>query len=312
MIRSKLEGDQRELMDRRAVLLFGRAQDREVHERDGGVGLEQVAPDAFAGMRLAGDEEDAQVLADAFGCDDDAVVEVREFARNWLQLDFKNVLAGGRERHGDARALVDFGAHHLVGLALAADAQRNLAARLAASAGFADRNLDITRRAVDDAKLRRGDDFDPAIEFVGTAGDQRVHRGIEAERCGGGRNVVDLPVGDHDDAGEAVWRDLGKRTIEFGEQVRAGGALAGRPRGADPFDLETRDAPELVFQVGANGGGLSRSPRDRLAGALVHENDGDVGEALALLLAERRIGEGRNDGGESECPECGTAGPSKE
>jgi hypothetical protein len=47
------KGDQRQLADRRAVLLFRRPQDREVHEVDRGVGFEDVAPDALAGMRLA-------------------------------------------------------------------------------------------------------------------------------------------------------------------------------------------------------------------------------------------------------------------
>jgi len=45
--------DQRELVDRRAVLLLGRTQDGEMHQVDAGIGLEQVAPGALAGMRLA-------------------------------------------------------------------------------------------------------------------------------------------------------------------------------------------------------------------------------------------------------------------
>ena len=48
--------DQRQLVDRRAVLLFRRAQNSEMHEIDRGVRLEQVSPRALAGMRLAGDQ----------------------------------------------------------------------------------------------------------------------------------------------------------------------------------------------------------------------------------------------------------------
>ena len=47
------EGDQRQLADRRAVLLFRRAQDGEMDEIDRRVGFEDVAPGALALMRLA-------------------------------------------------------------------------------------------------------------------------------------------------------------------------------------------------------------------------------------------------------------------
>src|SRR5206468_12482200 len=47
------KGDQRQFADRRAVLLLGRTQDREMHEIDRWIGFEDVAPDALAGMRLA-------------------------------------------------------------------------------------------------------------------------------------------------------------------------------------------------------------------------------------------------------------------
>ena len=62
---ARREGDQRKLVDRRAVLLLRRAQDGEVDEVDVGVGFQKVAPGALARMRLARDEEHAQLLADA-------------------------------------------------------------------------------------------------------------------------------------------------------------------------------------------------------------------------------------------------------
>ncbi len=91
------EGDERELIDRRAVLLLGRAQNGEVHEIDGGVRLQEVAPGALAGVRLARDEEHAQVLAHALGDDDEAVVGRRELAGRRLELDLEDVGAGVRE-----------------------------------------------------------------------------------------------------------------------------------------------------------------------------------------------------------------------
>ena len=59
------EGDQRQLVDRRAVLLFGGAQNGEMDEVDRGIGLEHVAPGPLAGMRLARHEQHAHVLAHA-------------------------------------------------------------------------------------------------------------------------------------------------------------------------------------------------------------------------------------------------------
>jgi hypothetical protein len=53
------KGDQRQLVDGRAVLLLGRAQDGEVDEIDGGIGLQDVAPGALARMGLAGDQQHA-------------------------------------------------------------------------------------------------------------------------------------------------------------------------------------------------------------------------------------------------------------
>ena len=71
----------------------GRAQNREVHEVDGGVRLQQVAPDALAGVRLAGDQQHAQVLAHALGRDDHAVVGGGQLAGRRLELDLDDVLA---------------------------------------------------------------------------------------------------------------------------------------------------------------------------------------------------------------------------
>jgi len=61
------EGDQRQLADRRAVLLFRRTQDREMHQLDRGVGFQDVAPHPLAGMRLARNQEHPQPVADIRG-----------------------------------------------------------------------------------------------------------------------------------------------------------------------------------------------------------------------------------------------------
>ena len=140
--------DKRELIDRRAVLLFRRAKDREVHKVDGGIGFQEIAPGALASVRLAGNKQHAQVLAHAFGRDDDAVVGRRQFALDRLELDLDDVLAGVRKRHVDLHRPADFGAHDFVGLIFAADFARprdprvrlcRSAARQSGSAGPAQR-----------------------------------------------------------------------------------------------------------------------------------------------------------------------------
>ncbi len=50
---ARREGDERQFVDRRAILLFRRAQNGEVDKIDGGVGFQQVAPGPLAIMRLA-------------------------------------------------------------------------------------------------------------------------------------------------------------------------------------------------------------------------------------------------------------------
>ena len=88
------EGDQRQLIDRRAVLLLGRAQDGEMHEVDRGIGFQHVAPGALAGMRLAGDEQHAQILAHALDRQHDAIVDGGELAGRRLRFDLDDVRPG--------------------------------------------------------------------------------------------------------------------------------------------------------------------------------------------------------------------------
>jgi hypothetical protein len=51
-----------------------------MYEVDAGVGLEQVAPRSLARMRLAGQEQDTQLVAHAVDGDDRAIVDARELA----------------------------------------------------------------------------------------------------------------------------------------------------------------------------------------------------------------------------------------
>ncbi len=240
------EGDERELIDRRAVLLLGRAQNGEVHEIDGGVRLQEIAPRALAGMRLARDEEDAQVLAHALGDDDEAVVGGGELARRRLELDLEDVGAGVRERHLDLDRAADLGAHRLVGATFAADLEGDAALLDGFPSSLADGDLDVARLA-DEAVARHRQGLDAPVELAGRAGEEGMHRGLEAKGRGLLRHVVDLAVGDEDDAREAVGGRVGERLVELGEELRAL-SRRGAGLGADhPLHLEVRDFRELSF-----------------------------------------------------------------
>ena len=58
------KGDQGQLVDRCAVLLFRRAQNGEMHEINRGVGFQEVPPGTFSGMRRTGHQQHPQVLPD--------------------------------------------------------------------------------------------------------------------------------------------------------------------------------------------------------------------------------------------------------
>src|SRR5207249_2838744 len=104
------EGDERELLDRGAVLLLRRPQNGEMDEIHRGIGLEEVAPGALAGMRLARNEEDAQPVADAVDDRNGMVVLLGDLARERVGDDLGDVLAAmiDHYRQGYALAGVDF------------------------------------------------------------------------------------------------------------------------------------------------------------------------------------------------------------
>ena len=105
---------------------------------------------------------------------------------------------------------------------------------------------------------------------------------------------------------------------------RSGGTLASArlrsanrlvPEGPSPVGLEESthftsspgSLPSLTSRSDLMAAVCSGRPRDGLARALVGDDDGDVGEALALLLAQRWIGERGQQGGESQRAQRGAA-----
>ena len=152
----------------------------------------------------------------------------------------------------------------------------------------------------DQAVARRLDHFDAAVEFVRLAGQQRVHRRVEAQRRGRLRDVMHLSVGDEKDAGDAVGRGIVQRRIQVGEKICAGGGLLSGNSGGNPLDIEVRNFAELGFEIVADRIHLLGAVGEFLTRALVQHDDGDVGEALALFLLEDRV-EKRRDQCRERC-----------
>src|SRR6266446_2945872 len=113
--------DQRQLVDRRAVLLFRRAQNREVHKIDAGVRLQKISPGALAGMRFAGNQQHAQFVTYAVDRHHGAVVDRRQLVFERRSFDFDDVRAGMRDRDLRVDGVARRDAAALQHLAVAAD-----------------------------------------------------------------------------------------------------------------------------------------------------------------------------------------------
>ena len=76
-------------------------------------------------------------------------------------------------------------------------------------------------RLADDAEARCGREHHAAIDFIGMTGDQRMHRRGKTQCAYIGRHVVHAAIGNHDGAGNAVGRHVGKCRGERGKQLGA-------------------------------------------------------------------------------------------
>ena len=118
------EGDEGELGDRRAVLLFRGAQNGEMDEIHRGVGFQEIAPGAFARMGLAGHQQHPEVFADALDAGDCAVVGCRDFRRLFLDRELDNVVAAARDFQRIGALLAGNGLGDTAILAIDADGDR--------------------------------------------------------------------------------------------------------------------------------------------------------------------------------------------
>ncbi len=273
-----------------------------MHQIDRSVRLEQVAPGALAGMRLARHQEHAQLVAHAVDRQNRAVVDLRQLVVERGGVDLHDVLALVRDRHRD----LDVGVHrdHALLQHLAVAPHDHLGGA-DMGALVLDAEADGLRLA-DDAEARRLGQHHPPVDLVGMAGDQRVHRRGKAERARLGRHVVHAPVGDHDGAGHAVGRHVGERRRQGREQPRALVAAVGLA-GVGFAHFQAFDAIEPRQQQLLDLFGLLGAVAELLARALVDDDGGDRGDRVAVLARERWVGERQYEQAERDRPHPGAA-----
>ena len=144
-------------------------------------------------MWLARYQQHAQLVAHAVDHHDRAIMHGGELSFDRCRLDLDDVLPRMRDRHAHADRLADPHVAALQRLAVAPYGDRRVAGR---NALVDDAERDRLRLA-DNAEAWGGDERHAAVALVLVAGDQGVHRCIEAQRPDVGRNVVHAAVSDH-------------------------------------------------------------------------------------------------------------------
>ena len=303
------KGDQRQFVDRRAVLLFGRAQDGEVNEIDGGVRLQQVAPCPFAGMRGARNEEHAQILAHALYDLDGAVVDRGQFAIDRPDREFEDVLAAVFEVEDIARRQI--GADHHFGNYSAIEPRRDpcRSARVIADRPVID-DGEFDRQAVADKAEARGFvDFDTPVIFPLGAGDQRIERHGGRKCCGIIRDIVDLAVGDQEGSAEPARGDIADGLRQCLEGKRLGAAVLIGGGNIDHPRLNRRVFGKPRKKPFKSAFGLALPVAGQLALAAVNHHRDDCRKRRAFFAADGRIGDGGNEQQAGCPPQRGRAHP---
>jgi hypothetical protein len=270
------EGDQRELVQRRAVVLFRRAQNGEMHQVDRRIGLQQAAPGALPLVRLARYQQHAQPVAHAIDLDHRSVVQLRHLAGQRAGGHFDHRGAGAGDRHFDALFGADGHALDTERLAVAADGQRRGTCPPGGSQ-IVDRNAQGDGLA-DDAIARCLDHPQAAVGLLALGGQQQVQR--RAAGCGL-RHVVQLAVGDRDRPREPGPRDIRQRPVDLREQRSS---RVARLRHRDRSQFQVRQARGLRLDRLPSSVGEFCPVADLHGCRLVDDQQADIAQRLARLL----------------------------
>ena len=258
-------------------------------EVDGGVGLQQVAPGALAGMRATGDEQDPQVLADAFDCDDDAIVEFGEFTLQRVGGEFEDVVAAMRNRHRNVDRGAGPGALLRDDLAIAPHGDGDPVRSCLHAAILKLQRDDLL--GADKGEFRGAGNGETAVDLVLAARHQPVQRRVETKVRGLFGDVVDLSVGDHDAAADPLRRHVREAVGQRGEERRAVRRCPVAARGAGDAQLVAGKRGEALFERGKGLAGRRGAVAQPLALALVDDDGDDAGQRFAVLALHGRAGQ---------------------
>ncbi len=295
------KGDQRQLVQRREVVLLRRTKYREVYEVDGWIGLQQPPPGALAGMRFARDQQHAQPVAHAVDLHDRPVVDRGNLARKRISLQLEHGRPCARDRHFDDMLAADRKALDPGRIAVAPNRKPGGAGRMRHTE-ILDR--DPQRHGMTDNSVRGSlDDAQAAVDLLSSRRDEHVER--HAARRGLG-NVVHLAVGDGDDPGEPRARNVGERAVDRREQPRSGVAAFGH---GDRAQLQVGQLRRLLLDGAVRRLGEARAVADLHRGGLVDHEETHIRQGFARLLHEARSGEPKQQHREGKTPPDGPARP---
>ncbi len=181
-----------------------------------------------------------------------------------------------------------------------------LAHRLARAVCLIDAERDRLFPA-DHAEARRLRDHHLAVALGPRAGYEAVQRPTDAGARRILRDVMNLAVGDHDGAGEALRRNVGERPVQRLEGARAVILRADAGLYFDGAEFGIGQPSDSRLQCLPGLGGPRCAASTFLAEGPVDHRDGDVGQSFALLVTDGRVGECSKEDGERNGAEQGAA-----
>ncbi len=157
----------------------------------------------------------------------------------------------------------------------------------------------------DDAVTRRLDDAQAAVGLLALRRDQHVERRAARRRF---RNVVHLPVGDGDRAGQSRARNIRQRAVDRAEQACAGIAAL---RHGDGAQFEVRQLRRLLGQRGPCRVGQARAFADLHGRRLIDHQQADIGQIVPAFLHHARAGQPQQQNGKAGDPPHRPARPAE-